>query len=332
MSSCGPDENILRGMFDKLLLDNIDKLKPLFCCDGGGGGGGGGTPGTPDGNTFVTAIRFEATDQDPTSYKYTLFVTRNDGQTLSSEFAVPKEIGGGGGQSGPTVTGLTSNGLELTLTLSYGNEFKTTLTAPQGTDNDTKLTGGAFDGSKLTLTNSDGSDVEVDFSTLSDNDTKLTGGSHANDKLTLNNSDGTTVEIPLTLTGAADGNTKIQSFTTDAGTKELVITDTDGGTFKTDIAALIPVPTDNDTTVTRIQYINDKFELHQSNGDILSAAVPAAPAPAFSQSPDTPASTTGTPLPTTMIGGRTVVLGAPALWVEISVDGQGYLMPVWRKP
>ena len=45
-----------------------------------------------------------------------------------------------------------------------------------------------------------------------------------------------------------------------------------------------------------------------------------------------PEKTTGTKLPTTMFGGRDQVLGTPYKWIEIEVEGEQVLMPVWRKP
>lgn len=72
--------------------------------------------------------------------------------------------------------------------------------------------------------------------------------------------------------------------------------------------------------------------LYTSEVDLFTLLPPGGGGATWRESITSPNRTNDTRTPTTMVGGRTMLLGEPDKWVEIELSGEVYLMPVWKRP
>lgn len=140
----------------------------------------------------------------------------------------------------------------ITITMKFGEkhhiskeELKSWIGAitTGGTDNDTKVTGGALDGRTLNLSLSDGTIIPIDLSSLNtgtptppDGNTFITAGSVQGKTLTLNRNDGQAVQIDFSAFSTTDNDTLVTGGSLAGHTLKLDLSN--GGSVEIDLSSL----------------------------------------------------------------------------------------------
>jgi len=268
------------------------------------------------------------------------------------------------------IKGVEFNTVTRLLTITRDDDTQLTTVIPAGaggggTDNDTVISNFAVDGDDLVITMSDATEHRVTFPagkvTAVAETSVGAGGMTSVDnvpllpvKHTVTNSDGTDVDVILyrplhsRVEGISDvANTQIIGDTTQGLVgytlkQTFNAIDPASGQSAGTLDFAIPVLTQRISSFYRDGNelkIDTKVSDGVSNHDILrfrrtlSVELPASGgAPAFELSQDAPTPTNDTHLPTQMVGARTMALGGPDAWTEVTIGADTYWMPLYKKP
>lgn len=264
-----------------------------------------------------------------------LSITMSDGNKV--DVTIPG--GGGGGVPGSSsISRIETDGMTFTIHMTDGSSHSGTLTAPVTPDNDTKIREVKVEGGELIVVDTAGSEFKVQLPAggAADGNTKIQSVEFQGNEIIITDTDGQQhkAELPA---GQVDTNTKIQAFTADAAQKTLTITDTDGQQFTANLTEMLQGlggggAADGNTKIQSFETRGNELVITDTDGGEFKTVAPAAPPAPFTGSQASPETTNETPIPTTMAGGRDMLLGKPYKWVEVQVDGELCLMPVWKKP